>query len=78
MEGGLAVCSTDFFNINKNRKLHFKLKCLPRQRFGRCLFSITLVFNRLVFLCNGTDITDHLLTLGQSVAHSISLIHWSC
>lgn len=78
MEGGLAVCPTDFFNINKNRKLHFKLKCLPAQRFGRWLFRITLMFNRLVFLCSGKDIINHLLTLGQSVAQSISLILWSC
>lgn len=78
MEGGLAVCPTDFFNINKNRKLHFKSKCLPKQRFERCRFSIALVFNKLLFLCNGTDIIDHLVTVGQSVAQSISLIHQSC
>lgn len=78
MEGGLAVCPTDLFNIIKNRKLHFKLKCLPKQKFERCRFSIALVFYKLVFLCNGTDIIDHLVTVGQSVAQSISLIHQSC
>lgn len=64
MEGGLAVCTADFFSVNKIRKLHFKFKCLRRQKFGRCLLVITLRFDRLVFLCSGTDITHHLLTLG--------------
>lgn len=63
MEGGLPVCPTDFSNLNKYRKLHFKLKHLPRQRRGRCLFSITLMFNRVVFLCSGADISDPLLML---------------
>lgn len=71
MQGGLAVHPTDFFN--KNRKLHFKLKCLPRQRFERCLFIIALVINNFLFLYNGTDNADHLLSLGQCVARSIKV-----
>lgn len=74
MEGRLAVCPTDFFNINKYRKLHFKLKYLPRQRCGRCLFSIALMFNRVVFLCSEADITEYLLILGQFVISLITLI----
>lgn len=75
MKGELPVCPA---SINESRKLHFKLKCLPRQILGRCLLGITLVFNRTVFLCNGKDITDHLLTLGHTVARRINVIHRSC
>lgn len=50
MEGRLAVCPADFVNIRTDGKLQYELKCLPRQRFGRCLFSVMLVFNRVVFL----------------------------